>query len=172
MDVNADSVHGGSQIFPFSSQVASFPPTARHRRTACERSALRCRQRLLYHSCYYFTFHRWDPQTGDEVKNIYMWSKSKIAVASSRLSTKQDSKQLSSLVGNVLCEPAIVSPYPDLTSCSPDARTSHRWIYFSVLQPQQRRRLSSSSTEDRPVRLEPVVSDLTQARWFGCTFPR
>ncbi len=74
----------------------------------------------------------------------------------------------------------IVSPCPqaDLTSRSSDTRTPRRWIYFPDLRPQQRRRLSSPSAEDRAVRfdLEPVVPDLTQARRFGCihrqSYPR
>ena len=66
----------------------------------------------------------------------------------------------------------LVSPYPDLTSHSAVARTLHRWIYFPVLQPQQRRRLFSPSFEDKSVGLESVVSDFTEARWIGCNFCR
>src|SRR6266446_8144378 len=63
-----------------------------------------------------------------------------------------------------------VSPCPYLTSRSSDTPTPDRRIYFPILRPQQRRGLSSPSTEDRAVRLdlEPVVPDLTQARRFGC----
>ena len=57
-----------------------------------------------------------------------------------------------------------------LNSCSIDTRTPRRRIYFPDLSPIQRRRLSSPSVEDKTVRLEPepVVSDPTQPRWFGC----
>jgi hypothetical protein len=72
-----------------------------------ERRALRCTHRLLYLFALHFTVYRWNSQTGDDVKDIYMWSMSKVVVASSRLSTKEDSKQPSSLIGNVLCEQAI-----------------------------------------------------------------
>ena len=65
-----------------------------------------------------------------------------------------------------------VSLYPDLTSHSPVARPLHRWIYFPVLQPKQRRRLLSPPSEDKSVRLESVVADVTQARWIGCNFRR
>lgn len=62
-----------------------------------ERSALRCTHRLLYLFALHFTFYRWNSRTGDDV----------VVVASSRLSIKEDSKQPSSLIGNVLCEQAI-----------------------------------------------------------------
>ena len=135
-----------------------------------EHSALRCTQQLLYRSCYISCFI---------VGTLKLWTSR--TYISRRLSWHPLASQPSKILATVQCPHSLamsyvnqpfVSSYPDLTSCSPDARPSRRWIYFPVLRPQQRRRLSSSFTEDRQVRLEPVLSDLTQARRFRRIFRR
>jgi hypothetical protein len=99
MEVNAGSLDDGSQTIPFSGCRSRVPALQLDIATLYdERSALRCTHRLLYLFALHFTFYRWNSQTGDDV----------VVVASSRLSTKEDSKQPSSLIGNVLCEQAIL----------------------------------------------------------------
>jgi hypothetical protein len=121
----------------------------------------------FYHHLLHFTFHGWASQTGDNIKSIYMWPRSMHVVASVYHSIK-----LTSLDNNVSCELAtsVAVFRSNVLFCSLDTRTPRRWIYLPDLPPQQRRRLSSPSIEDRAVRLElePVVSDSTQPRWFGC----
>ena len=139
-----------------------------------ERSVLKCTQRVCITPCYIsrFIVGTLKLESRDDVKNTYMWSewsKSKVVVASSCISTEQYSMQ-PSLISNVLCEPAIVSPYPDLTSRFPDARPPHRWIYFPVLRPQQRRRLSSRFTEDGPVSLNQSCQNLPKPDGPGVLF--